>query len=465
MSFITEDFLLETDEAKRLFHDHAAHLPIIDYHSHLSPKELATDHNFENISEAWLRYDHYKWRAMRTMGIQEQYITGDAPDVEKFQKWAEIAPYTIRNPLYHWTQLELKRYFEIDSLLSKNNADTIYKTTTEQLQSSSHSALGLLAMMNVDVVCTTDDPTDNLEHHRKLRAMGTKVQMHPTFRPDKVYAIDNPEEYRNYLEKLGNSSGKSINTYADLLDALEDRISFFHDNGCRIADHGLEFLSFFESSPHDVEALFSTILEGRIPSPDEVRYFQYHTLSHLCHMYHQKGWVQQFHLGALRNTNKQMYHKLGPDAGFDSIGDFPQAQGLAKFLGSLDGSNQLAKTILYNLNPAWNEVFATMAGNFNSEGVKGKIQFGSGWWYNDQLNGMERQLNTLSNMGLLSCFVGMLTDSRSLLSFPRHEYFRRLLCNMLGTEIKKGLLPYDLDHIGSIVKDICYFNAKNYFDL
>ena len=465
MSFITENFLLDTKEAATLYHDHASDLPIIDYHNHLSPKELVNDTCFGNITQAWLSGDHYKWRAMRTLGVTENFITGKATDREKFAIWAKISPYTMRNPLYHWTHLELKRYFDIDELLSEKTADHIYDLTTERLQQPTHGPRKLLEMMEVELICTTDDPMDSLEHHENFAKAESNIKMYPTFRPDKVYAIGNPTSYKNYVEHLGARCGlKSIDTYGELLGALENRIAFFHSNGCRVADHGLEYINYFEEPPYDIETLFSSVIKGKVPTTEEVHYFQYQTLVHLGRIYHQKGWVQQFHLGALRNSNTRMYNRLGPDSGYDSIGDFPQAKGLAKFLGVLDSTDQLAKTILYNLNPAWNEVFATMAGNFNGDGIKGKIQFGAGWWYNDQLDGMEKQINSLSNMGILSCFVGMLTDSRSLLSYPRHEYFRRLLCNLLGWDIKKGLLPRDFDHIGEIVQDICYNNAKEYFN-
>ncbi|MBA4746324.1 MAG: glucuronate isomerase [Muricauda sp.] len=465
MAFIKDSFLLETPQAEELYHSFAKEMPIIDYHNHLSPEHVASDHQFKNITEAWLTDDHYKWRAMRTLGIGEQYITGGASDEEKFQKWAETVPYTLRNPLYHWTHLELQRYFGIDELLTGNNAGWIYRDTKEQLQKKNHSTIGLLQQFNVEVICTTDDPTDTLAHHRSTAKNDASPKMLPTFRPDKVYAIENNNAYRSYLERLGEVSGIQIKSYQDLITALKKRMAYFHENGCRLSDHGLEQLYHFEMNNYGIEAIFGKVMNGVPLEIEEIQYFTFETLVHLCREYHKLGWVQQFHLGALRNTNKRKLELLGPDTGFDSIGDFPQAINLAKFLNTLENTGQLGKTILYNLNPALNEVFATMAGNFNDGSVRGKIQMGSGWWYNDQLDGMEKQLNAISNMGLLSCFVGMLTDSRSFLSFPRHEYFRRLLCNILGNDIKKGLVPNDIEYIGSLVQDICYRNAKAYFNL
>lgn len=462
--FLSDDFLLQSEFAKVLYHDYAKALPIIDYHCHLSPKDIAENRKFSNLSEIWLAGDHYKWRAMRTLGIDEKYITGkDSTDKEKFQKWAETVPFTLRNPLYHWTHLELKRYFGIDVLLSADTADEVYTTATDLLQAPSHHTQGLLKMMNVETVCSTDDPIDSLEYHIKAKKDGVKPHLFPAFRPDKAYAVEVPADYVAYLQKLQEASGVQINRYADLLQALENRIDFFHQHGGRLSDHGLEKLYYFELGQYDVEKLFEKIQANQSLDQEEVDYFKYETLLHLSHMYHAKGWTQQYHLGALRNTNERMLRILGPDTGFDSIGDFPQARNLAKFLNQLDSTDQLAKTILYNLNPADNEVLATMIGNFNDGSVRGKVQFGSGWWFLDQKDGMEKQMNALSNMGLLSCFVGMLTDSRSFLSFPRHEYFRRTLCNLIGRDVKNGELPADEKWLGKIVSDICYYNAKNYF--
>lgn len=465
MTFIKENFLLETQQAEELYHGYAKEMPIIDYHNHLSPGHVANEHQFKNLTEAWLTDDHYKWRAMRACGIDETYITGNASDKEKFQKWAETVPFTLRNPLYHWTHLELQRYFDIDDLLTGKNAERIFRDTEERLQEKSHSALGLLQQFNVEVICTTDDPIDDLQHHRSAAHKNTSPKMLPTFRPDKIYAVEDNSAYRTYLEKLSEVSGTQITTYQDLVTALKQRMAFFHEQGCRLSDHGLEQLYHFEMNSYDIETIFGKLMNGHSLEIEEIQYFKFETLVHLCREYHELGWVQQFHLGALRNTNKRKLAQLGPDTGFDSIGDFPQAINLAKFLNTLENTGQLGKTILYNLNPALNEVFATMVGNFNDGSVRGKMQMGSGWWYNDQLDGMEKQLDTISNMGLLSCFVGMLTDSRSFLSFPRHEYFRRLLCNILGNDIKKGLLPNDLVYIGGLVQDICYGNAKDYFNL
>ena len=463
-SFLTQDFLLTNDFAKKLYHNYATSLPIIDYHNHLSPKQIAEDTQFENITQVWLYGDHYKWRAMRTFGIDEKYITGNATDKEKFLKWAEVVPYTIKNPLFHWTALELKAYFDIDDILTPENADEIYEKTSKNLQQKSHSANGLLKMQNVESLCTTDDPADSLEHHIAIQKDASKVQVFPTFRPDNSFAVENTKTYNEYLTKLEKVSNISIHNYDNLLSALESRIQFFNDNGGRLSDHGFEQLYFFDEDIYDVNTLFDKVKSNEALSDSEVAFFKFKTVVELCKMYHTIGWTQQFHLGAIRNNNKRLLDELGPDTGFDSIGDFSQARALSGVLNKLDSTNQLAKTIVYNLNPADSEVFATMVGNFNDGTIKGKMQYGAAWWFLDQKDGMEKQINTLSNLGLLSCFVGMLTDSRSFLSFPRHEYFRRILCNVIGTDVENGELPADEAFLGKIVSNICYHNAKNYFN-
>jgi glucuronate isomerase len=463
-SFLTEDFLLQNEYAKILYHNYAKNLPIIDYHNHLPPSEINQNRKFENLSKVWLAGDHYKWRAMRTLGISEKYITGDASDEEKFQKWGMTVPYTMRNPLYHWTHLELRRYFDIKENLHEGNAKEIYSFCNQKLGQDQFSTTGLLSQMNVEVVCTTDDPADSLLDHTGFHLKNQGLGMYPAFRPDKSFAVDNPKTYREYLEKLEQASKVKIDSFDSLLEALQNRVDFFHKRGCRLSDHGLEQLYHFEGNEYSIDTLFNHLMQGKELIPDEIHFFKYKVLNALSKMYHAKGWVQQFHLGALRNTNSRSLQVLGPDTGFDSIGDFDQAKALAGFLNELDTNDQLTKTVLYNLNPRDNEVFATMIGNFNDGSSKGKIQFGSGWWYMDQKEGMEKQLNTLSNMGLVSCFIGMLTDSRSFLSFPRHEYFRRILCNLFGTDVAKGELPWDEKWLGKLISDICYFNAKNYFD-
>lgn len=461
MSFITEDFLLQNSFAKKLYHGYAESMPIIDYHNHLPPNEIALNRQFQNLSEVWLAGDHYKWRAMRTLGVNEKYITGNGTAEEKFAQWAFTVPYTMRNPLYHWTHLELKRYFGISSLLSPDTQKGIYAEANEQL--SDYKTRGLLEKMNVKVVCTTDDPVDSLEHHIAVGKENYHIRLLPSFRPDKAYAVEDAKTYGAYIDKLSEVSGVVIKRFSDLIAALDNRASFFNSVGGRLADHGLESLYYDESSI-DPEQLFKRLLEGHKLNIDERNAFKYHTLTALCKIYHKYGWTQQFHLGAIRNTNQRMLRELGPDTGFDSIGDYSQATALARFLNNLDNSNQLTKTIVYNLNPSQNEVMATMIGNFNDGSVKGKIQFGSAWWFLDQKDGMEKQINTLSNMGLLSCFIGMLTDSRSFLSFPRHEYFRRILCNLVGRDVENGELPNDEKWLGKIVSDVCYNNAKEYFN-
>jgi glucuronate isomerase len=463
-SFITEDFLLQTDFAKRLYHNFAKDLPIIDYHNHLSPEDIATNRQFDNCSQVWLAGDHYKWRAMRALGIDEKYITGDASDEEKFHKWAGAVPYTLRNPLYHWTHLELERYFGITELLTEKNAAATYEKTNDLLQQSSHSTLGLLQQQNVELLCTTDDPIDSLEHHKSIKEQRLSPKVLPTFRPDKAFGVGNAISYNAYLSQLENVTGNSINDYDALLVALENRVDYFHQNGCRLADYGLEQIYHSTTADFNLDTLFQEVRNGKQLSVPQVQYFAGKVMLELSKMYHKCGWAQQFHVGAIRNNNKRLLTQLGPDTGFDSIGDFSHAVTISGYLNELDSTNQLAKTIIYNLNPSDNEMIATMVGNFNDGTIRGKVQYGAAWWFLDQKDGMEKQLNTLSSLGVLSTFVGMLTDSRSFLSFPRHEYFRRILCNLLGNDVVNGELPADEQWLGKIVSDICYHNAVNYFE-
>jgi glucuronate isomerase len=462
-TFLTEDFLLHTDTARTLYHDYAKHLPIIDYHNHLPPNELAADKQFENITKIWLYGDHYKWRAMRTNGVNERYITGEATDYQKFEKWAETVPYTMRNPLYHWTHLELARYFDETRLLKPETAFSIFEHTSTQLNTPQYSVQNLLRKMNVEVVCTTDDPLDSLEHHAAFRADRAGFKMLPAFRPDKFILIDNPN-FASYVQRLGAIVGFELKNFADILRGLKMRAEFFASLGCQLCDHGLEQLYAEDFTDAAANKVFQKALSGETLTEPEALVYKSAMLYHLGVLYHQMGWTQQFHLGALRNVNRRKLKELGPDTGWDSIGDFKQAVALARYLGRLEDDNCLAKTIIYNLNPADNEVFAAMIGNFNDGSIAGKVQWGSGWWFLDQLDGMTKQINALSNIGLLSQFVGMLTDSRSFLSFPRHEYFRRLLCNLFGEDVRKGELPNDVAWMGKLVQDICYYNAKRYFD-
>lgn len=463
-NFLDENFLLDTETAIRLYHDYAKDMPVIDYHCHLSPEMIAKDHRFENITQAWLYGDHYKWRAMRTNGVDEQFITGNKSDYEKFEQWAQTVPYTLRNPLYHWTHLELQRYFGITDLLNERSARSVYDEATAQISKAENSVRGLLKKMNVQVVCTTDDPLDSLEFHKQFREeQNTALRMFPAWRPDAAMNAGQTAAFNAYIDKTAEVSGIAIKHINDYLAALKKRHDYFAEQGCTLSDHGLEELYVSEYTDDEIALIFSKIRNGKDLVDFEIRKFKSAMLYHFSVWDAEKGWVQQFHLGALRNNNSRMMEQLGPDTGWDSIGDFSHGKSIAAFLDRLDKENKLAKTILYNLNPADNELIATMIGNFNDGSVPGKIQFGSGWWFLDQKDGMTRQLNALSNMGLLSKFVGMLTDSRSFLSFPRHEYFRRLLCNLFGTEIEHGELPDDLEWIGQVIRDICYNNAKTYF--
>ncbi len=461
--FTHSNFLLSNKYSEELYHNYASKMPIIDYHCHLSPKDIANNTSFKNLTDVWIRGDHYKWRAMRTLGIDEKYITGSASDEEKFKHWAKTVPYTMRNPLYHWTHLELDRYFGIEELLNEKSADSIYNTASDILSSKAYSCQNLLTKMNVEVVCTTEDPIDSLEHHQQILKSDFNTKVSTSFRPDKAILIES-ETYNAYIDSLAEVSGKSINTFNDLCDALKDRIQYFDENGCKLSDHGLNHIYCETFNETEIKTIFRKKRNNAKVTPTEALKFQSAVLQFLAETYHEFGWIQQFHLGALRNNNARMNSLLGADTGWDSIGDYPQAESLSNFLNILDSKNKLTKTILYNLNPADNEVLATMIGNFNDGKIKGKVQFGSGWWFLDQKDGIIKQLNALSNMGLISCFIGMLTDSRSFLSYPRHEYFRRVLCNLFGNEIQKGELPNDMEWIGKMISDISYNNAKEYFN-
>lgn len=463
-TFITDNFLLKSKTAQDLYHNFAKTQPIIDYHSHLVPQQIAENRKFDNIAQIWLAGDHYKWRALRANGIDEKYITGNGTDREKYDAWAATVPYTLRNPLYHWTHLELKMYFSIDILLNPESADEIYAKTAEMLKSDEFSVWGMMQKMNVEVACTTDDPTDDLRYHRQIAASACPTKILPTWRPDKASDVNNTKAWNAYIDKLSAAANVDINSFKAMFDALDRRIDYFHSVGCRLADFGLDFLYAADYSDIEIEQIFAKVRGGKDLTAEEIIKFRSAALYRYAVQVFQKGWAQQFHVGPIRNNSSRLLASFGPDAGTDSIGDFSQAQSMAKFLNRLDTSNQLAKTILYNINPADNEVFATMIGNFQDGTTAGKMQWGSAWWFLDQKDGIEKQLNTLSCHGLLRRFVGMLTDSRSFLSYPRHDYFRRILCNLIGTDVENGELPNDIDLLGNMVTDICYRNAKNYFN-
>ncbi|RZK79496.1 MAG: glucuronate isomerase [Pedobacter sp.] len=462
---IPEDFLLTNETAKVLYYDYAKNLPIIDYHNHLPPQEIAENKKFETITEIWLKGDHYKWRGMRALGVDEEYITGSASDKEKFNAWATIVPATVRNPLFHWTHMELKDPFGYNSYLNASSAAEVYEHCNKLLSTDQYSTQGLLNHFNVKMVGTTDDPCDDLQYHSKIASGDFTVKVKPSFRPDKALQIDKSKQFRDYIKRLSEVSGVIISDLESLIGALSQRADHFEKHHCSISDHGLSALPFTQTLTVAEQKEFSSFLDNESAEFSNPDAFAGYVLTALCKIYHEKGWVQQFHLGAIRNNNHGMFQKLGADSGYDSIGDFSHAERMSAFFGNLSLTDQLSKTIIYNLNPADNEMFAAMTGNFAEGGIKGKIQFGSGWWFLDQKDGIEKQLNALSNMGIVSNFVGMLTDSRSFLSYSRHEYFRRILCNLLGAEMEGGLLPNDQQWIGKIVSDICYYNAEEYFGL
>jgi glucuronate isomerase len=461
--FLGEDFLLETDTARQLYHEHAAKMPIFDYHCHISPKEIAENKSFRNLTEIWLYGDHYKWRAMRTNGVDERYCTGDASDEEKFMKWAETVPYTLRNPLYHWTHLELKKPFGIHKILNEKTAKEIWEEANEKLNTPDFSCRGIIRKANVHTICTTDDPVDSLEYHRQIKEDGFEVNVLPAWRPDKAMAIENTEAFNAYIDHLSAVAGMDISTFDQLMEVLDKRHAFFHENGCRLSDHGLEKLYAEPYTNTEIAAIFSKVRGGGKVNQEELLKFRSAMLYEFAVMDHKRGWTQQYHLGAMRNNNRRLFEKLGPDTGFDSIGDYSQATAMSRFFDRLDYEEKLTQTILYNLNPGDNEVIATMLGNFQDGSVPGKFQFGSGWWFLDQKDGMTKQMNALSNLGLLSRFVGMLTDSRSFLSYSRHEYFRRILCNLLGNDVENGEMPADMELLGQMVENISFNNAVNYF--
>jgi len=465
MFFINDDFLLTTQAAKRLYHEYAEDQPILDYHSHLSPRDIAEDRQFANLFEIWLEGDHYKWRAMRANGVREAYCTGGASPFDKFMAWARTAPFTLRNPLYHWTHLELKRYFGIDSLLDEATAPSVWEKANALLATDDLRAQGILDKFRVRAVCTTDDPADDLVYHRRMASLALETRMYPTFRPDRALNVQLPGVFNAWVDRLAAASDVHIAVYADFQHALHRRHDFFHSVGCRLSDHGLNFCYADPCPEQEAAAIFDKARAGHaVTSGEQVR-FASGLMLFFGRLDAEKGWTKQLHLAARRNSSSRAFEALGPDTGFDSIGDWPQADPLGRYLDLLDRENALPRTIVYNLNPADNYAIAAMVGNFQDGSIPGKIQFGSGWWYLDQKEGMEWQINALSNVGLLSRFVGMLTDSRSFMSFPRHEYFRRVLCNLIGKDVENGGLPNDYDLVGGMVRNICFKNAKDYLGL
>jgi len=465
VDFLTEDFLLTNETARYLYHEHAAKMPIYDYHCHVPPQQIAEDKRFDNLTQIWLYGDHYKWRAMRACGVDEAYITGKANDYESFLKWAEVVPYTVRNPLYHWTHMELRKPFGITKLLNPQTAKEIYDKCSAMLRTREYSVRSIMRKMNVVAVCTTDDPTDSLEYHQRIVKDGFKVKVLPAWRPDRGMLTEDTAAMNAWIDKLELAADIDITTWQQYIEAIHKRHTYFHDNGCRLSDHGIETAYAEDYTGSEIAKIFTEIRQGTQLTRQEQLKFKSAMLYEFAVMDHEKGWVQQFHFGALRNNNTRMLRTLGPDTGYDCIGDFEIARPLCKFLDRLENEHKLTKTIVYNLNPRDNELLATLAGSFQSGGIPGKIQFGSAWWFLDQKDGMTKQLNALSNMGVLSKFVGMLTDSRSFLSYPRHEYFRRILCNLFGTDVENGELPNDRKLLGKIVEDICFNNAKQYFGL
>ena len=465
-TFIHEDFLLQNKTARILYHEHAEHMPIVDFHCHLEAKAIAENKNYESITQIWLGGDHYKWRAMRANGVNEKYITGDASDWEKFQKWAETVPYTMRNPLYHWTHMELKTAFGIDDILNPSSAKDIYDRCNELLALPKMCPQELIKRYHVETLCTTDDPIDTLEYHRALADSDFEVKVLPAWRPDKVMTITTAEAYRSYVDKLSEASGITIHHFEDLVEALKNRHDYFNAAGCRLADHGTSDLPLVSYTLDEIKGIFNKVYGGRELTLLEKQKYQMALLTILAEMNAEAGWTQQFHYGPLRNTNTKMFNTIGVDTGFDTIGDYKCALSIAKLLDHLNSRDQLAKTIIYNINPAENEMIAAMIGNFQDGSVPGKIQFGAAWWFNDQMRGIINQLESLSSQGLLSRFVGMLTDSRSFLSYTRHDYFRRILCNLIGNDIETGILPEsEMERISAMIEDICYNNAKSYLRL
>ena len=463
--FIHENFLLQSETAQHLFHDHAKKLPIIDYHCHLNPQEVASDHKFRSITELWLGGDHYKWRALRTNGVAEKFITGDASDWDKFQKWAETMPYCMRNPLYHWTHLELKTCFGIDKVLNPKTAKEIYDECNEKLASPEFSARNLMLHYNVEAVCTTDDPVDSLEYHKQIRQSGFKVKVLPTWRPDMAMTVENPAAYRDYIDKLAKVSGVSISCFDDIVKALLVRHKYFEEQGCRLSDHGMEEFYADDFTTRELDEIFSKVYGGTALSDAEIRKFKSAMMLEFGKMDADTGWTQQFHYGVIRNQNTKMFNLIGKDTGFDSMAQVMTAKSMNRYLDRLNSMDKLTKTIIYNLNPSDFEMVGTTIGNFQDGSVPGKIQLGAGWWFLDQKNGMEQQMQVLSMLGLLSRFVGMLTDSRSFVSYARHEYFRRILCNLIGNDVVNGEIPSsEMPRIEQMIEDISYFNAKNFFN-